>query len=125
MILFFFPMSLSAFTLLGKWKPPNHHEFTIHVEKETVCGIMNKNPYIEMNLINKGHDLIELNDIKIIRKPPDWYNIKKYQQYIQIFKKIKEDDNRVICNFVFLEQDILLIEPQIGEEKYKFILCRI
>lgn len=123
---FLFPLTLSAFPLLGIWKPYNYPEdFTIHVDKTSVYGNINTDPYIEMRIANCDDYIIELNNIQVLQRPSDWYNVKKYKPYIQIFKKIKQYGNRVLCNFSFLDQDILLIEPQIGEEKYQFQLCRV
>lgn len=122
----FFPLTLSAFSIVGIWKPKNYRDFTINVEKDNVYGVMNRNPYIEMKLVRTDTNqegLIKLEDIKIIQKPSDWYNITKYKPYIKIFQKVKES-GKVECRFSFLDEDRLMVEPQVGKEKYRFILCR-
>lgn len=123
-ICFFFPLTLSAFPLLGTWKPSHYHDLSISIEKDVVYGNMDTNPYIEMKIITHGQDRVELNNIQILQKPRDWYNFSKYKPYIQIFQKIQQC-GRLICMFSFLEKDVVLLEPQIGEDRFQFVLCRV
>lgn len=95
----------------------------IHVVDKNIIGTMNDKQAIEMNIIDHDQNKIVLNNLKIKQKPPDWFNIVKYKDYIKIFQKVRQYG--IVCDICFLDEDSLEIKSQIGEQYFQFILSRI
>lgn len=123
-LLILFPVATWSFSFIGKWKPENLANIIIHAKETHVIGIVSENKsIIKMEIKEYDKKKIVLNNINVVKKPFDWLNLAKYKDYIGIFNKIQNEG--LVCEFDFLDENNLIINPQIGEENYKFILNRL
>lgn len=111
----------AAFTISGIWRP-SHYDVGISVDDETVYGIINDKQYIKMTIVDRHADLIQLGDIQLLCKPPDWYNIVKYKYFLDTYNKIKK--HGIVCRYSVVDNDNMVVEPHIGDDRHRFILYR-
>lgn len=124
-LVFFFPVATVSFSIgiLGKWRPDNLSNVMIHVMDEKVVGTMDEKHSVEMEIMKQNKHEIVLGRIKLKQKPSDWFNVIKYKEYIDIFRKIREFG--IVCKYGFLDEKNLEISSKIGEEEYRFLLEKI
>ena len=95
----------------------------IHVMDEKVVGTMDEKHSVEMEIMKQSKQEIVLGKIKLKQKPYDWFNVIKYKEYIDFFRKIREFG--IVCKYGFLDEKSLEISSKIGEEEYRFLLEKI
>lgn len=122
--LIFLPMTSWSFSLMGTWRPKNLTNIMINIQEKAVIGVMSdNNSEIHIDIKDTCQEVIWLNNIRIVKKPSDWYNYKKYKDYINIFQQIQKVDG-IICGYMFIDKDNILVEPHIGNDKHQFMLLR-
>lgn len=125
MVWFLFTMVLGtgAFSLVGVWKTGREHDFLIHVEEDKVVGIMDQSK-VEMRLVHSDPSHFILEKLRVVRKPSDWYNYRKYKPFIQWFQKIQKQEV-VMGEYRVLEPDVVVVQPHIGDCEYHIFLFRV
>lgn len=125
MIFFLFPMGVVSFSLFGIWRPDNLTNIRINIKENVVVGTMEDNQSaVQMDIVH-GSQSKRLRNLRLVKKPDDWYNFTKYKDYIYLFKKILQEQEGIQCDYSFLDHDKILVEPQIGEDKHQIILYRM
>jgi hypothetical protein len=120
-LLIFFPVGTCSFSFIGKWRVM---DVIIDAKETHVIGTINENKSIvEMEIKEYSTDKIVLDNLNIIKKPKDWFNVVKYKNHVDIFRKIKKEG--LVCGLSFIDENNLMVEPQIGEEDCRFVLLRI
>jgi len=120
-LLIFFPVGACSFSFVGKWRVSN---IIIDAKETHIIGTINENKTImEMEIKEYNTDKIVLENLHIIKRPKDWFNLVKYKDHLDIFNKIKKEG--LVCGLSFIDEDNLVVEPQIGDEDYRFVLLRV
>lgn len=118
------PMTSWSFSLTGTWRPENITNIMINVQEKAVVGTMtDNNSEVHIDIGDSQQTMLWLNNIRLVRKPWDWYNFYKYKQYIHIFRQIQKHDG-IMCGYMFIDKDNILVEPYIGNDKHQFMLLR-
>lgn len=118
-----FCRAVMSYPIVGKWVPTNMSGVILDVSETHVIGTMNEKESVEMKIVGLNEKIFTLNDLRIRKKPADWFNAIKYKDHIDMFQKIKHYG--IVCHFNFINNgDILEIRPKIGESEYEFILTR-
>lgn len=125
LLFMFFPATIVSFStgILGKWRPNNLSNVMIHVMNEKIVGTMDDKHSVEMEIMKQNQQEVVLGRIQLKEKPSDWFNIIKYKEYINLFRKIREFG--IVCKYGFLDEKSLEISSKIGEEEYRFLLEKI
>lgn len=112
---------ISSYPLMGRWVA-NIPGVVVDIGKTHVIGTVNEKESVEMKIVRTGENTVALNDLRVRKKPPDWFNIVKYKNHFDIFQKIKQYG--LICHFHFIDHDLLEVRPEIGDSVYEFTLSR-
>lgn len=123
MLFLLFPVTAWSFCIIGKWSPINSPEVVIDVQEKTVIGLLDNDKSVQMDIQYLWEDRLQLDNVQLIQRPSDWYNVVKYRSFIKIFQKIKQYG--LLCQIYFLNNNHLIVEPQIGKETFKLMLMRI
>lgn len=122
-ILFFFPITIKAFRLFGVWNIENQKNIVIYVKENHIEGVMNEKQSVEMEITKINENTIFLDNMKVLKRPADWFNIIKYKNYIDIFKKIRH--HGIVCEYYFKDENNIHVKPHIGDERFEMILYRL
>lgn len=124
-LLICFPVVVLSFStsLLGKWRPDNLPNVMIHVTDESVVGQMDDKHSVEMKIIKHDQEEMFLHKIQLQQKPLDWFNVFKYKEYINIFRKVEKYG--IVCKISFLNEKSIEIWSRVGKDKYQFLLEKI
>lgn len=121
----FFPATVVSFStgILGKWRPGHLTNVMINVMEEKIVGTMDEKHSVEMKIVK--HDMREicLENIQLKQKPFIWFDVIKYKDYIDIFRKIRKFG--ITCQYYFLDEKSLEVSSKIGENEYRFLLEKI
>lgn len=118
---FFFPlMTVGAFSLFGTWHMGN---VRFNIQEHVVTGTANHS-IIQMDF-HPYHDPPRLRNLRVVKRPSDWYNVAKYRDYISVFTRVLQEKEGIVCHYSFLGEDRLLVEPQIGKDRHPFLLHRV
>lgn len=126
LLFIFFPATVVvsfSVGVLGRWRPGQLPSIMIHVMEEKVVGTVDDRHSVEMTIVRHNKNKIWLDNIQLKKKPSDWFNVIKYKDYIDIFRKIRKMG--VACQYDFVDENNLEILSTIGDEQYKFILKKI
>jgi hypothetical protein len=126
LLFIFFPATVVvsfSVGVLGRWRPGQLPGIMIHVMEEKVVGTVDDRHSVEMTIVRHNKNKIWLDNIQLKKKPSDWFNVIKYKDYIDIFRKIRKMG--VACQYDFVDENNLEILSTIGDEQYKFILKKI
>ena len=125
LLFMFFPTAIVSFStgILGKWRPGHLTNVMIHVMEEKIVGTMDEKHSVEMKIVK--HDTCEicLENIQLKQKPFIWFDVIKYKEYLEIFKKIQQLG--ITCQYYFLDEKSLEVSSKIGENEYRFLLEKI
>lgn len=125
LLFIFFPAVVVSFStgIMGKWRPGHLTNVMIHVMEEKVVGTMDEKHCVEMTIVKHDPHEICLDNIQLKQKPFDWFNVIKYKEYIDIFRKIRQYG--ITCQYGFIDEKNLEISSKIGENEYRFLLEKI
>lgn len=117
-----FPATVVSFStgIMGRWRPNHSPNVMIHVMEEKVVGTMDDRHSVEMTIVKQDAHEICLDNLQLKQKPFVWFDVIKYREYVEIFRKIRQCG--IVCQYVFLDENIVEISSTIGEEHYRFIL---
>lgn len=88
-----------------------------------IIGTMDNKHSVKMEIMEHNRNKIFLDNLQLIRKPQDWFNVFKYQEYLNLFQKIKQ--NGILCQILFLDENQLEIGSLIGDIRYTIFLEKI
>ena len=118
------PAKIVSFSpILGKWRPNNAPNVVFHVMENKIIGTMDNKHSVKMEIMEHNRNKIFLDNLQLIRKPQDWFNVFKYQEYLNLFQKIKQ--NGILCQILFLDENQLEIGSLIGDIRYTIFLEKI
>lgn len=95
----------------------------IHVMEEKIVGTMDEKHSVEMKIVKNDTCEICLENIQLKQKPFIWFDVIKYKEYLEIFKKIQQLG--ITCQYYFLDEKSLEVSSKIGENEYRFLLEKI
>ena len=95
----------------------------IHVMDKKVVGTMDDRHSVEMEIVKHDTHEICLGNIQLKQKPSDWFNIIKYKDYINLFRKIKQLG--IVCEYGLLDENSLEVSSKVGEQEYRILLEKI
>ena len=110
-----------AFPIVGRWTPVNHTNIAIIVADGEVFGTMhNGGATVRMEA---NHDpetaLVSLSDIRVVRRPSDWYNAAKYAPFIGIYRELNvKGAECTVC----MEGDTAVVDVFLANKHYCFHL---
>jgi hypothetical protein len=106
--------------IIGKWRIKDHISspiFTVNENKITSTngsGIM-RGSY--KWVCDKNKTMIELEDIEVVQKPPDWFNFNKYYFFIKQFRLVQQMGLKLdikVLNETEAEVDCLIGDEKVG-----------
>ena len=116
----------NSFVPPGKWVIQNREFPYFMVEKKNDILTISNNSVIRMSTKNWFCEddtyTFELDNLRLIKKPNDWYNIKKYFRYITIYNKIRSDGLKIILRISLDEAEVMY---RFEDEDYIFVLKKI
>ena len=115
----------NSFIPHGKWIIQNK-EFPYFLVNEEEIKTISENSEILLktrNWKNLENNMIyfELENLQLIKKPNDWYNLKKYFRFINIYNKIKMSGVKIFVEIFKSEAKILYT---FDDKEYNFFLIK-
>lgn len=116
----------NSFVPPGKWVIQNREYPYFLIEKKNDITTFSDNSVILMSTKNWIHEndtlAFELDNLRLVKKPDDWYNIKKYFRYISIYNKIKSQGLKI---YLQISKDEAEVMYRFEEKEYIFVLKKI
>lgn len=116
----------NSFVPPGKWVIQNREYPYFMVEKKNDILTYSDNSVILIstkNWLQENNTLsFELDNFRLIRKPDDWYNIKKYFRYISIYNKLKRNGLKIYMHILHHQAEVMY---RFEENDYIFVLKKI
>lgn len=117
----------NAYIPHGKWCIENKNTPYFLVDQRSIKTV-SENSLIALKTDPWVYDPIndsiyfDLKDIQVIKKPDDWYNLKKYVKYLEIYNNIRSQGIRITIK---IKNDEAHIGYTFKKNEYKLLLKKI
>ena len=121
-IMSLFVLGVCSFPLQGLWVAHDVAKaplFQIDADKITTIsdtGSLSMTPEVVEFMPHNGTIFLSLGQLKIEKKPSDWYNVAKYFSFLHYFKKIQEHGMLVWVETI--DTDRVMISCRIGDQNW-------
>ena len=115
--LLFLPILVHPFHIYGSWIHPSHN-IRIDVGRKN-CKLIRDERTLTIETIDIKHYpnntiMILMKNPRVLRPPPDWYNVVKYAKHIHYFRRVQKHGMSICIDWI--EHDKIIIHTRIQDE---------